>query len=52
LVGVTNAKEDMKDRQTTLPIQSSQPLNHRSNREPYTNKHTIAATTKTHNLRH
>jgi hypothetical protein len=30
------------DRQTTLP------LCHRSNREPYTNKHTIGATTKTH----
>jgi hypothetical protein len=36
----------------TLPIQTSQPLYHRSNREPYTNKHIIGTTTKTRNLRH
>jgi hypothetical protein len=36
------------NRQTTLPVQTSQPLHHRSNKEPYTNKHIIGATTKTH----
>jgi hypothetical protein len=47
---VVNTREN--NRQTTLQIQTSQPLHHRSNREPYTNKHIIGATTKTRNLRH